>query len=254
MNNSNQKTIIFTDGSSRGNPGPGGWGAIVIEARSKEKGVNATEAVIELGGGEKNTTNNRMELTAALEGLKKASKDGHILVYTDSRYVINGITKWIHAWKKNGWKTKAKKDVLNSDIWEKLDKAVSDIELSDGKIEWKYIGGHIGILGNERCDHIATAFADGRKIDLYKGPLGAYDLPDILNVSHDEAIATKKKSSSSHSNAKAYSYVSMVGGIIEVHHSWPECEKRVKGAKGAKYKKSINLEDEQGIVDEFGAF
>ncbi len=248
----NSKITIFTDGSSRNNPGPGGWGAVIVVPGIKTE-------VIELGGGERETTNNRMELKAALEGLKAidhlhSNVGGGIIVHTDSRYVINGITKWIHAWKKNGWKTKAKKDVLNADLWERLDEAAGLIELSGGKIEWKYIGGHVGILGNERCDHIATAFADGRKINLYKGPLGAYDLPDILDISHDEMSAAKKKSSSSHSNAKAYSYVSMVGGIIETHHSWAECEKRVKGTKGAKYKKSISIENEQEIVDEFGAF
>jgi ribonuclease HI len=239
-----EKTTIFTDGSSRNNPGPGGWGAIIVNDKE----------VTELGDGEKHTTNNRMELMAALEGLKKAAKNSYIIVYTDSSYVIDGITKWIHGWKKNGWKTKAKKDVLNADLWEKLDKTAKNHESAGGKIHWKYVGGHVGILGNERCDHIATAFADGRKINLYKGPLGAYDLPDILNISYDEMSAAKKKSSSSHSSAKAYSYVSMVGGIIEVHHSWPECEKRVKGAKGAKYKKSISLDNEQQIIDEFGAF
>jgi len=235
---------IFTDGSSRNNPGPGGWGSVIVDGKE----------VIELGGGEKNTTNNRMELTAALEGLKKAPKNSSVILYTDSSYVINGITKWIHGWKKNGWKTKAKQSVLNADIWEKLDKAVSAVESSGGKVEWKYVGGHIGILGNERCDHIATALADGRKISLYKGPLGAYDLPDILNISHDEGELKKKKSSSARASGKAYSYVSMVSGVIETHKTWAECEKRVKGAAGAKYRKSFDLEDEQRIIDEFGAF
>jgi ribonuclease HI len=249
----NPIVVIFTDGSSRGNPGPGGWGAVVIE-NEKAKNENAVAIVTELGGGDKHTTNNIMELTAALYGLKKAAKNSSVVVYSDSRYVINGITKWVHAWKKNGWKTKVKKEVLNADLWEKLDKISSTVKSSGGKIEWKYVGGHVGILGNERCDHIATAFADGRKINLYKGPVGAYDLPDILNISHNEDDLTKKKSNSSHSNAKAYSYVSMIGGIIETHHTWAECEKRVKGARGAKYKKSISLDNEQQIIDEFGAF
>jgi ribonuclease HI len=240
------KVTIFTDGSSRNNPGPGGWAAITIE--------NFSAAITELGGGEKETTNNRMELMAAVKGISHTAKNSSAIIYTDSSYVINGITKWVKDWKRNGWKTKVKKDVLNKDLWVKLDKAVAKAESSGARIEWKYIGGHIGILGNERCDHIATAFADGRKIKLYKGPLAGYDLPGILDISHDEMSLAKKKSGSSHSNAKAYSYVSMVGGVIEVHHSWLECEKRVKGAKGAKYKKSINLEDEQRIIDEFGAF
>jgi ribonuclease HI len=143
--------------------------------------------------------------------------------------------------------TKAKEDVLNKDLWIKLDKAVA-------RAQWKYIGGHIGVLGNERCDHIATAFADGMKIKLYKGPIEDYDLPDILDISHDEMSLVEKKSKSSHSNAKAYSYISMVDGVIETHHTWPECEKRVKGARGAKYKKSTSFDDEHKIIEEFGTF
>lgn len=230
------KTFIFTDGSSRGNPGSGGWGSVVIE----------DQKVIELGGGEKETTNNRMELKAAVEGLEKAPKDSNITVYTDSSYLINGITKWIKGWKRNGWKTKTKDDVLNRDLWEELDGLIQE-----KSVQWKYVGGHVGILGNERCDHIATAFADGRKIALYRGPLGGYDLPDILDVSLDEAKHAKKSSDSSRSRAKAYSYVSSVGGTITVHHSWPECERRVKGVKGARYKKALNAEDEAKIIDEF---
>ena len=92
------------------------------------------------------------------------------------------------------------------------------------------------------------------KIKLYKGSIEDYDLPDILDLSHDEMSLVEKKSKSSHSSAKAYSYVSMVDGVIETHHTWPECEKRVKGARGAKYKKSTSFEDEQRIIEEFGTF
>lgn len=246
---------IFTDGSSRGNPGPGGWGTVIAEAK-KESSLDKLETskeanifITELGGAEKETTNNRMELMAALKGVSHTPKDSSVLVYTDSSYLINGITKWIKGWKRNGWKTKTKGDVLNKDIWMDLHEAIEGRD-----VKWKYVGGHIGILGNERCDHIATAFADGRKISLYKGPLSAYDLPDILNVSHDETKTATKKSSSSHSKAKAYSYVSSVGGVIEVHHTWADCEKRVKGTKGARYKKSVSVEDEQNIITEFSAF
>ena len=189
-----------------------------------------------------------MELRAALEGLRAAPKDESITVYTDSSYLINGITKWVKGWKRNGWQTKTKDDVLNKDLWMDLDEAAAERTVS-----WKYVGGHVGILGNERCDHIATAFADGREVKLYGGPLGLYDLPDILNVSMDELKSKAKKSGSSHSRAQAYSYVSVGGGVVEVHHSWPECEKRVKGAKGARYKKSTSREDEAHVIAEFEA-
>jgi ribonuclease HI len=229
-------TIIFTDGSSRGNPGPGGWAALVI----------AGDKLAELGGAERETTNNRMELTAAVRGLEKTKKGDHITLYTDSSYLIHGITKWVHGWKKNGWITKTKDEVLNRDLWEELH------ELAEARrISWEYVGGHVGILGNERCDHIATAFADGREHKLYTGALAKYDLPNILDISHDELKASDKKSSSSRSKARAFSYVSMVGGTVEVHKTWPECEKRVKGAKGALYKKALSAEDEMNIIAEF---
>jgi ribonuclease HI len=246
MNNTETKTIVFTDGSSRGNPGPGGWGCVIVEPK-KTKAENGADGamVVELGGGEKHTTNNRMELTAAIEGISRAQKGSSVSVHTDSSYLINGITKWVHGWKKNKWQTKGKEDVLNRDLWIKLDMSVAE-----RKVEWKYVGGHIGILGNERCDRIATAFADGHDPKLYAGPLQYYDLPDILDISHDQESFNKKKSSSK-SRAKAHSYVSMVGGIVETHKSWAECERRVKGAKGAKYKKSFDADDEAEIKKNF---
>lgn len=230
---------IFTDGSSRGNPGPGGWGSVVV----------SNDKVVELGGRADHTTNNRMELTAAIEGIKKArAVGGDILVYSDSSYVINGVTKWMSGWKRNGWMTKTKDDVSNKDLWMELDEAVNGVSVT-----WKYVGGHIGVAGNERCDEIATAYADDESPTLYNGSLSTYSIKNVLDVSHDETLLAGKKSSSSKSSAKAYSYVSSVGGKIEIHRTWPECEKRVKGAKGARYKKSISPENEKEIIDEFGA-
>ena len=242
---STDQITIFTDGSSRGNPGPGGWGSVVVHG----------DHVIELGGDERETTNNRMELMAAIQGIKEIGNwrleigdHAKVTVFTDSSYVINGITTWVKGWKRNGWQTKTKQDVLNRDLWEKLDELTADLA-----VKWQYVGGHVGILGNERCDHIATAFADGMQIKLYDGALLAYDLPNVLDISLDEARQTKKSSDSSHSRAKAYSYVSNVQGIIETHHTWPECEKRVKGTKGARYKKAIDAADEARIIAGFEA-
>jgi len=267
--NQTDSITIFTDGSSRGNPGPGGWGAVIthnskVKSQNLKAGSSLSKPimnqnhgaiVVEIGGGEKNTTNNRMELMAAIQGLKKTKNSkvksqnlGLITLYTDSSYVINGITKWVKGWKRNGWQTKTRQSVLNRDLWEELD-ALNE-RLS---VKWQYVGGHVGILGNERCDHIATAFADGMKIKLYEGPLAAYDLPDILNISLDETLQTKKSSDSAHSRAKAYSYVSMIQGVIETHHTWAECEKRVKGVAGAKYRKAVSSEDEAKIMAEFEA-
>lgn len=159
------KTIIFTDGSSRGNPGPGGWGTVVI---SKDK-------VVELGGREEITTNNKMELSAAIEGLKAADPASSITLYSDSQYVIKGITEWIHGWQRKGWKNAQKKAVLNRDLWEEL------LLASLGKeIVWKYVKGHDDSAGNIRCDEIATRFADGEKMNLYNGPMEKYPFTDIV--------------------------------------------------------------------------
>jgi len=171
-----ESIYIFTDGSSRGNPGPGGWGAILI-------GKFGSFEVKELGGGEAHTTNNRMELSAAIRALSFATSQlqnfstSKLVIYTDSGYLVEGITKWIHNWQKRRWKTADKKPVLNRDLWEEL------YGLADGKkIEWKHIRGHVGVAGNERCDEIATSFADGESPKLYSGVLQNYGIKNILNV------------------------------------------------------------------------
>lgn len=232
------ENIIFTDGASRGNPGRGGWGVVVVDS--------AKSLLVELGGREDDTTNNRMELTSAIEALKIVDEDSNNIVYTDSSYLINGITKWVFGWQRNGWKTKTKEDVLNKDLWMKL----LD-ETKKRKVNFIHVGGHVGIAGNERCDVIATSLADGLKIDLYKGPLSGYQIKDITNVSQDLEKVENKKTSKSRSNAKAYSYISLVDGVVVTHHSWADCEKRVKGAKGARFKKTFSKEDEDQIKADF---
>ncbi|MFA6458821.1 MAG: ribonuclease HI [Candidatus Paceibacterota bacterium] len=233
-------TIIFTDGASRGNPGPGGWGAIIID--------EAKGTVVELSGREEHTTNNRMELVAAIQALANIPEGSNGKLYTDSSYLINGITKWVKGWKKIDWVTRAKAEVLNRDLWEKLD------ELADERnIKWEYVGGHVGIPGNERCDVIATSFADKKSFDLYNGPLSSYLVSDILKITHSAVKSAEKMETKSRSKAKAYSYISSIKGDIKIYHSWPECEKRVKGVRGARYKKALNAEDEEKIIQEFRA-
>jgi ribonuclease HI len=136
---------IFTDGACRGNPGPGGWGALLV-SDSKEK---------ELYGGAADTTNNRMELTAAIEGLRALKRHGAVTIYTDSEYLRRGITEWIEQWKRRGWKTAAKKAVKNADLWLVLDEFVSG-----KKIEWHWVKGHSGHPGNERADELANRGVD----------------------------------------------------------------------------------------------
>jgi ribonuclease HI len=140
-----KKVEIFTDGSCKGNPGAGGWAALL------RNGVNEKE----IYGGEQETTNNRMELTAAIEALRALKSSCEVELYSDSKYVIDGITQWIHGWKKRGWKNASKDLVKNQDLWQALDE-----EASRHKISWHWVKGHDGHFENERVDEIASAQAE----------------------------------------------------------------------------------------------
>lgn len=149
---------FYTDGACSGNPGPGGWGTLAYLTDN---------SVHEMGGAEAHSTNNRMELFAAIQALRVFHQSGQtepVSLYTDSEYVKNGITKWIKGWKKKGWKTSQGKPVLNQDLWQTLD------ELNSPLVDWKYVRGHSGDQGNERCDMIARAFANGMPLSLAKNP------------------------------------------------------------------------------------
>ena len=135
------KIQLFTDGACKGNPGVGGWGALIKQA----KGVN------ELKGFQIHTTNNRMELVAVIEGLKSINKNENIQIITDSKYVKNGINQWIVNWKNNGWRTASKKPVKNKELWQELDTLVQNYN-----INWKWVKGHSGDPGNERADQLAN--------------------------------------------------------------------------------------------------
>ncbi|MFL6858554.1 MAG: ribonuclease HI [Allosphingosinicella sp.] len=139
------KVEIFTDGACKGNPGPGGWGA-VIRAGAREK---------ELSGGEPLTTNNRMELMAAIEALAALKRPCDIVLHTDSNYVKDGITKWIHGWRRNGWKTADRKPVKNAELWQALLDAAAP-----HKVEWRWVKGHSGHIENDRADKLACDAAD----------------------------------------------------------------------------------------------
>lgn len=142
MTASKQVVEIFTDGACSGNPGPGGWGAVL-----RWNGVEK-----ELSGGEPETTNNRMELMAAIAALESLKRPVPVVLTTDSTYVRDGITKWIHNWKKNGWRTANKKPVKNADLWQRLDAALKDHE-----IRWEWVKGHAGHPENERADELARS-------------------------------------------------------------------------------------------------
>jgi ribonuclease HI len=136
----NDRVVVFTDGACSGNPGPGGWGAILAwGAREKT-----------LCGGEPLTTNNRMELTAAIMALEALTRACHVELHTDSQYLRGGVTQWIHGWKRNGWRTADKKPVKNEDLWRRLDAAASR-----HKVDWRWVRGHAGHEMNERADELA---------------------------------------------------------------------------------------------------
>lgn len=135
---------IFTDGACLGNPGPGGWGVLIIESGARR----------EMNGGEEATTNNRMEMLAAIRALEETPKGAKIVLHTDSQYVKNGITGWIKGWKRNGWKNAAKQPVKNRDLWEKLDALAAE-----RTVDWRWVKGHNGHPENERVDELAREAA-----------------------------------------------------------------------------------------------
>ncbi|MBP1688221.1 MAG: Ribonuclease [Deltaproteobacteria bacterium] len=234
--------VVFTDGAAKGNPGPGGWGVIIATPDGH---------VTELGGGAAHTTNNQMELTAPIEALRHLQgTPGKLALYTDSTYVIKGIREWIWAWRRRGWKTAEGNDVLNRDLWERLASLVA----ARGKagVEWHYVRGHSGIPGNARVDEIANAFALRRRPELYHGPLIRYpvpvhDIPDDTSVPQRTAARPAGKS-----KAAAYSYLSVVDGTPKRHTTWAECERRVKGRSGAKFKKVMSAAEETTILRAWG--
>ena len=149
------RVTVYTDGACSGNPGPGGWGAILMSGPHRK----------ELSGAEADTTNNRMELSAAIGALEALKKPSVVALHTDSNYLKDGITKWIHGWKRNGWKTADKKPVKNEDLWKRL-----DLALKTHKIEWHWVKGHAGHPENERADELARlAIAELRAASKAKG-------------------------------------------------------------------------------------
>jgi ribonuclease HI len=233
--------VVFTDGAAKGNPGPGGWGV-----------VSATPDghVTELGGGARHTTNNQMELTAVIEALRhlRAASDT-IAMHVDSTYVIRGITEWIHGWRRRGWRTADGQPVLNRELWEQLAELV-DARGRDG-IAWHYVRGHASIAGNERADAIATGFAAGRQPELYDGPLLQYAIA-IYDLPEDTRLPSRRSGSKPAAKQTPYSYLSLVNGQAMRHATWADCERRVKGVSGARFKKAMSPADETDILAAWG--
>lgn len=233
--------IVFADGACSGNPGPGGWGVIIATPDGQ---------VLELGGFEASTTNNQMELTAVIRALDRIRDlPLPVAIHTDSVYVIRGITQWVWGWRNKNWKTAEGSDVANQELWKRLIALVAQRKSQGSSIDWRYVRGHSGIPGNERCDEIAVAYSQRRSPHLYAGPLLSYsvaihDLPDKFDLPE---FSTRKNTST-----PAYSYLSVIGNIPMRHKTWAECERRVKGHSGAKFKKALTSQEEEQILEAWG--
>ncbi len=243
MESTSQKFhLIYCDGACSGNPGPGGWGAVLKKAEG---------TISELGGAAEATTNNRMEITAVTESLRFLSDSlgGHspveVKIFTDSRYVIQGITQWVYGWQKKNWMTATGTPVVNRDLWEILLVVWKRIK-GQTKVTLDYVPGHSGIAGNERADEIATGFAKNQKRNLFHGEASDYDIP--LELPSADAIAVPKKKNA----GKAMGYLSLVDGKACRHETWAQCEKRVKGKAKALYRKYTSAEEESQILRAWG--
>ncbi|MGQ9548506.1 MAG: ribonuclease HI [Roseiflexus sp.] len=198
---------IFTDGACRGNPGPGGWAAVIVQNGD----------VIEIGGAEEQTTNNRMELRAAVEALRRVPPDTPVHLTTDSEYLLHGATRWLPLWKERNWITNEQTSVAHRDLWEELD------ALAGQRVTWQYVRGHSGNPWNERANILAQAYADGY----------------TTGRSHRQA-------------QRRISYLSLVQGVLARHTTWEECRSRVHGVAGARWKKCASPEEERETVVRWG--
>lgn len=197
-----------------------------------------------------------MELTAVIAALAYAMNNiAPTTIFTDSKYVVQGITRWVHGWEQNGWQTQNKTPVSHQALWQQLLDLVRERE-KEAPITWKAIPSHVGIIGNERVDTIATSFAKGDPEDLYRGTLSGYEhtifpLPDDAFIAEKKAEKRSQGSSSSSSSQKAYSYLSLVDNVLMRHETWNECKARVDGKK-AKFRKALSQEHELEICQEWG--
>jgi len=237
--------LVFSDGACSGNPGPGGWGVILVTPEGQ---------VTELGGHEPDTTNNKMELMAVGKALRHLERTpGPILIHTDSTYVIQGITRWVFGWSQRGWKTAGGGEVANVVYWKRLMALLAQRKQDhpgDGSVvQWRYVRGHSGVPGNERVDEIAVAFSKRQPAKLYVGPLQGYGV-EVSEVP-EETESPEEKPRQRKASGKTYSYLSQVGGSVKRHTTWAACERRVKGVSGARFKKTTSAADEARVLEEW---
>jgi ribonuclease HI len=213
-------TNLYTDGACSGNPGPGGWGTVAYFDDG---------SCHELGGRDGATTNNRMEMQAAISALEffaETRQSGPCVLHTDSEYLIKGITQWVKGWKKKGWKTAAGKDVLNQDLWEKLDRLNNQVQAQiKTPVSWQHVRGHSGNVGNERCDTIARGFSSGRPPQLRQD----YTMEKSANPSATPAATDRVEPlpivspQSQHSSSDSH----IIPPMLEDHHVHPDSTEHI---------------------------
>jgi len=232
--------VAYTDGACLGNPGPGGWGVRIFSAGG---------AVQELGGAEPATTNNRMELQGAIAALNIMRTSKKATVITDSRYVIDGLTRWMHGWRRRGWITTSNTPVKNQELWRMLD------QLNHAGIQWQHVYGHTGNPNNERVDAIARAFAKGTPPVLFCGLAGSPDDP-VQSAPFQDLPATPPVPGALPQGSAGATpparYVSIVRGVVAIDPDWAACAARVQGVSGARYKKVRTAEELAAFCAEHG--
>lgn len=212
---------FYTDGACSMNPGPGGWGVVWLKPDG---------SVVEMGGHAARTTNNEMELKAVVETLLVILKEQiHSEIYTDSQYVIKGVNEWMRGWSKRSWQSSQGEPIANLDLWKEIHRLVVEKKL-EKLIQWKWVKGHSGDVGNERADEIAVSYSK-----------------------NTEPLARQLDFTQSPSNESYPIYLSFVSGVLERHKTWVACELAVKGRSGAKFKKVKSHSEEQQLLKQWGA-
>ncbi len=231
---------IITDGACSGNPGPGGWAAIIISDGETE----------EFGGHEPRTTNNRMEMQGAIEGLRRVPADAAVHIVSDSSYLVKGMTQWLRAWKRRGWVTATGAPVLNRDLWEELD------ALAGSRVAWEQVKGHAGHPENERADVIAQSYSRGQA-----PPAPGAAAPPAPRAPATPRPREAKPAGGSAAPPSAASlpphpggatYLSLTGGQLRRHATWPECQQTVHGVSGARFKKCKTPAEEAATLRSWG--
>ncbi|MBI4677066.1 MAG: ribonuclease HI [Elusimicrobia bacterium] len=242
--------VAFTDGACVGNPGPGGWAAILDLPDGSVRELGGTPAGP--GGVQARTTNNRMELKAAVEALR-AAPPGPVEIRADSSYLVLGMTRWLAGWKRKGWVRPDGSEVLNRDLWEDLDSLVAI--RGPRIVRWVQVPGHSGILGNCRADAIALSFAEGCPEPLYDGPASGYGHDLTLALAE---TAPRRRDAGACASRRGRPepgfpvYLSLVAGVLARHAAWKDCEAAVKGKPRARFKKVRSSQEERDALRGWG--